>query len=217
MSISQAQVKVWVLCTPKAALMSCISDHPRLPTSNKLCFCFHWDSVLLWRLISKPLILLPPPLLSADTRYLPSQPVPWRHPSPVLMGRILLGGKGRVGEINSPGASLPGYASEHSACQRSQIHVEGSHTCTQIKAIFFKTSEDEIKFQTLNHLSNLWIWHICIAWAYRQHPSCLFTASIPSLLGRKQVMHLFPLQRQPVCLTSLAFLVLSASIRSLCS
>lgn len=143
--------------------------------------------------------------------------VPWRHPSPVLMGRILLGGKGRVGEINSPAASLPGYASEHSACQRSQIHVEGSHTCTQIKAIFFKTSEDEIKFQTLNHLSNLWIWHICIAWAYRQHPSCLFTASIPSLLGRKQAMHLFPVQRQPVCLTSLAFLVLSASIRSLCS
>lgn len=149
--------------------MSCISDHPRLPTSNKLCFCFHWDSVLLWRLISKPLILLPPPLLSADTRYLPSQPVPRRHPSPVLMGRSLLGGKGRVGEINSPAASLPGYASEHSACQRSQIHVEGSHTCTQIKAIFFKTSEDEIKFQTLNHLSNLWIWHICILPVHRFH------------------------------------------------
>lgn len=65
-----------------------------------------------------------------------------------------------MGEINSPAASLPGLASEHSACQRSQIHVEGSHTCTQTKATYFKTSEDEIKFQTLNHLSNLWIAHL---------------------------------------------------------
>lgn len=170
MPISHAQVKVWVLCTPKADTNVLHPWSPQAPNSQINCVFVSIETMFYYEgsypspwfsCLSHSWVLTP---LSV---YLPSQPVPRKHPSPVLMGRILLGGKGRVGEINSPAASLPGYASEHSACQRSQLHVEGSHTCTQIKAIFFKTSEDEIKFQTLNHLSNLRIWHICIAWAYR--------------------------------------------------